>query len=79
MYFNFSDDVAPLCDTLWICYAAFIDIGWKTDGGFFGQFSINYFDFWNLDARVFYDYSYIFITLILIPHILSAIIIDTFS
>ena len=81
-YFQFWTDVSPLCNSLWLCYSAFIDLTYKDDGGFVNFFEPEekYLDEWGDSLwKILYDFAYIFMIIILISQILSGIIIDTFA
>ena len=60
------------------------DLTYKSSGGFVSEFfeSTKYIDDWReyIDImRVFYDFFYIFIVIVILSEITSGIIIDTFA
>lgn len=70
-YFNFYQDITPLCDSLWKCFSIIIDLTFKSDGGYLGTFENDYYDNWKFNWRVIYDFFYIFIIIVLISQIIS--------
>lgn len=80
-YYNFYQSNSPLCNSLWLCFSINFDSIWKSDGGFvttdfFQNDNSNPYlfytdDAWRFNARVIYDFLYIFIILQLVSEIVS--------
>lgn len=55
------------------------DLTFKADGGFVGTFSNDYSQEWGFNAKVIYDFAYIFLVIVLIGELLAGTIIDQFG
>ena len=68
-----------MCSSLWICYMAIFDMTHKSDAGYASIYKDEYNDDWNIGLTNLFDFSYIFLIIIIISEIISGIIIDTLA
>ena len=65
-YIWYYSDLAPKCSNLWTCFIIMFDLTFKSDGGYIGFYGYDYRSGWNFSLKVFYDFLYIFLIIVLI-------------